>query len=353
MISYLLTTILLSWIAGACYLFWVRNRFSWTQRKVFLYVAVISSLLIPAWFPAQLPAPKPEIPTFHFGQRVTEGQLQHFCRCEAPNYGHRIAYQTNSFYNFLAEHKAWVEYLWIGLFGLMVMKLMGQLGYLYHLVRSSLQKELIWEGRKITVLFPSKPLAVGVFWLGKPYLIWQEELNHVSEMEQHAIIRHEWSHLKQANTLEKAFLQLLQCGWFANPFWYLVRYDLELISEHLADRAAAKQMGSTKAYAHLLLNFKALQQVSLAGHLKGPDLRARIEALMTAHPQKGWDLRVLAWLAIVGIQGYVSQPVHGQVQLTIQEWSSYVSIHKQRPESVNETVHYCEDCETVCTPYEE
>ena len=125
-----------------------------------------------------------------------------------------------------------------------------------------------------------RPHSVGTFWLGKSYLIWQEQLGTLTEQELHAVYRHELSHIQQGNTFEKAALRLIQCLWCWHPVFYLVRKELTLLSEFLADEAGASVLPKPQAYAHLLLNLQVLKSLPLAQHFQQSQLRKRIERLL-------------------------------------------------------------------------
>ena len=352
MIQYLFTSALLAVIGWILYLLMVRRRASLPQRKWFIYATILTSMLLPATVsPIQ-----PEIDFFveesinplAFGQgQINEMHLQQYCRCDQPNYSHRIQYRANAFYYFLFEYKGWF-YLALGLAILGVLaKLLLQLTYLRSLVRSSRIESHALDGEAFKLLYPSKAIGVGAFQLGQPYIIWQAEMAELSEAEKRAIFHHELSHLKQRNTLEKALLRILQCWWFFHPVFYYFRRELELISECLADRAGATALPHPRQYAELLLRLKSQQFVSLVQHFRASVLKIRIQTLLVETPRKG-KLAIVAFALLLAMQIGLVSPLAAQVSDTLFRLQTYEEIyHKVSPET-QEAV-YCTDCDTVCS----
>ena len=66
------------------------------------------------------------------------------------------------------------------------------------------------------------------------------------------ILKHEMVHIEQNHSSDKMFLELI-CGilWF-NPFFWMIKKEINLIHEYLADNKAVKK-SDTKAFAQMLL----------------------------------------------------------------------------------------------------
>ncbi|MEL6842677.1 MAG: hypothetical protein AAFP02_05630, partial [Bacteroidota bacterium] len=224
MIHYLFTSALLVLISWGIYILLVRKRSSLLARKWFIYLSILSSLALPL---SVSPLPEPilqkESPSalvpLAFGQ-IDEGHLQRYCRCENPNYAHRIQYRANAFYSFVFAHKQWINLAFGLAIGLVLLLLILQVYFLHRLSRSAKRQQQKLNGESFFLLYPDQPLGVGAFQLRDRFIIWQEEMADLSQIEQEAIFRHELSHLKQYNTLEKACLRVLQCLWFFHPVFY-------------------------------------------------------------------------------------------------------------------------------------
>lgn len=357
MISWLITSILLSWTGLTVYLLLVRRRGSAWQRKWFLYAIIGASLILPALLrpvsdkPIALPE---EYAVVAFGQQWhgTDMHLKHFCECEQPNFSHRIRYRTHHWYNVLLEYKYWILGVILTAMMLVLVRLVFQYRYLFMLKKNGrLENRSLDEG-DIVILHPEKRIGAGAFQLmGKPYIIWQPEMDHLENSEVNAILSHEYSHLRQYNTLERAGLKLLQCIWLLNPAFYFLQNELDLISELIADEAGSKAMNSRKAYAQLLLNLKVGQRTGLVSGFKtGGRLGTRIRFLLKKNNKPHWALPLMALMLVFGADILTAPRLNAQVDTTLRELATYEEICREYP--AEEEVIYCQDCETVCHPGE-
>lgn len=121
--------------------------------------------------------------------------------------------------------------------------------------------------------------------------------NHiaVNSTEGQQIFRHELYHVKQQHSADLLFMELvLLLAWF-NPFYYLIRRELKVIHEFLADEHAASG-GDEYAYAELLVLF-ALQekQQQLVHPFFHHSIKRRITMLTRINKQKmGYWGRIMA-----------------------------------------------------------
>ena len=350
MIAYLLTSSLLSWIGLGLYWLMMRRRATLSQQRHALHLMVVGSLLLPLLVPTHVRpklSPVSKVAPLSFGSPLDHSSLQQYCRCEHPNYAHRIRYRANAHYHFLLAYKHWLGYAVLIAVARVLLLFAGQMGYLMRLIRRSAHADLWLDGRHYTLLTPPQAIGIGAFWLGQPYIIWQEPLAKLTAAEQAAIFGHERSHLRQGNTIEKALLRLLQCLWWFNPAFYLMRKELELLSEFIADRKGSQHLGGIKPYASLLLKLKQCQSPPAASALTGGVLRLRVEQLVQPqreHPRLGW----LGSGLLIALQLSLVSPLAASIDDTIYQLRTYQEIYEHAPTSPE--VIYCPDCETVCTP---
>lgn len=357
MISWLITSILLSWTGMAVYLLLVRRRGSAWQRKWFLYAVISASIILPALLrpvedrPIALPE---EYAVVAFGQHGhgTDMHLKHFCKCEDPNLSHRIRYRTHHWYNVLLEYKYWILGGILSAMMLVLVRLVLQYRYLFLLKRNGRVSVRSLDEGDIFILYPDKKIGAGAFQLmGVPYIIWQPEMDDLDTNEVGAILSHEYSHLRQYNTLERAGLKILQCLWLLNPAFYFFQNELDLISELIADEAGSKAMKSRKTYAKLLLDLKVGQRARLVSGFKtGGRLGTRIRFLLKNDTKPHWALPLLALLLVFGADILSAPRLNAQVDTTLRELATYEEICREYP--AEEEVIYCQDCETVCQPGE-
>jgi hypothetical protein len=355
MISYLITSSLLLVPVWLIYQLLLRNRANAHQRKWFLYLAVIGSLVAPMggnWFSWELPEPDPIAASHPFGMRIEPSHLQQYCQCEAPNYRHRVEYRANIWYQLLLDHKHWLGWMIIATMLWSALRLLWQLRYLHKLVRNGELRAMELDGQPFFLLLTKESRGVGAFRLRHAYLIWDAQLLRLSSAEQEAVFRHELSHLHQHNTLERAGLSLIQCLWFFHPLFYAIRRELELLSEFIADEDAASHMSSRKAYAHLLLTLKSQQLQPLVAGFAQQSLRTRIEFLLSANQTVPLPLWLIGLLIVGSTQMLVGKPLSSEVDRQLTQLETYEKIYHQVSPDTRAAI-YCTDCETVCFPTEE
>lgn len=349
MITYIITSITLSLASWAIYLLFVRRKASLVQQKTFIYLSLAGSLLLPLTVSHKpLIHPNPLVQPLAFGQ-IDHGHLQQFCQCEKPDYSHRVLYRTNAYYNILLKNKHWLSGIIFSAVFLTACVFLAQLIFLNFLVNSS-PKEFKRLGKHgFYLLYPSRKLGVGAFHLRKKYIIWQAEMEHLSEQERQAVFAHELSHIQQQNTLEKAMLSIIQCFWLINPAFYFFRKELDLLSECIADRKGSEIMESRKEYARLLLKLKTLQPVALVQHFKGGILQKRIEILLAKSDSSSLLPLLSGFLLLTLFQLNMVNPVSASVSRTIYELETYETIYRKVAPGRQQAI-YCQDCETICSP---
>ena len=82
-------------------------------------------------------------------------------------------------------------------------------------------------------------------------LFWKNSIVLHSDLGRQ-ILKHEMVHIEQNHSSDKMFLEII-CGimWF-NPFFWMIKKEINLIHEYLADNKAVKK-SDTKAFAQMLL----------------------------------------------------------------------------------------------------
>ena len=324
MLSYIILTYLLLTLGLGFYYLLVRNRFSSSGQKVALLsilglsvlIPVIplffDSMMMPDFLEKELKAassnspiatvePTPEVyfieqsvlidfcPTDELLETCYQEAItvEQFCNCDHIEKENLLYYEANSFYNFLSwqELAFWKILAWAA-FGILIF-LLGNVLYLYYLVKRSRKETITLDDQSFTLLRPHKPLSVASFRLFGRYIIWQEEMKDLSEMELEAVYRHEVAHIRHMDTWIKIFINLLQVLWFAHPGFFWVRSEIERLTEYLADEWAVKYWGNPKAYAQMLLKMKVgNRQPSMTQGLKKTNklFKQRIQHILDFDP---------------------------------------------------------------------
>jgi N-acetylmuramoyl-L-alanine amidase len=83
------------------------------------------------------------------------------------------------------------------------------------------------------------------------YIFWHESIDLRSDAGKQ-MMQHELTHVQQKHSIDKIFMQLvLIAGWF-NPFFWLIKKEMEMIHEFIADKKAVAN-GDTASLAQMLL----------------------------------------------------------------------------------------------------
>lgn len=84
------------------------------------------------------------------------------------------------------------------------------------------------------------------------FIFWNNEIDLSTETGQQ-IFEHELVHVKEKHTLDKLMIQLVLIIFWCNPFFWLIRRELQLVHEFIADKKAVGEHGAA-ALAAMILN---------------------------------------------------------------------------------------------------
>lgn len=105
---------------------------------------------------------------------------------------------------------------------------------------------LLYQGVKI--YFTSNAMAPFSFF---NRLFWRKDIA-LETLEGAAIFRHEMAHIKAYHSMDKLLLQLVLVVCWVNPFFWIIRRELQLIHEFVADKDAAHD-SDAQALARMIL----------------------------------------------------------------------------------------------------
>lgn len=199
---------------------------------------------------------------------------------------------TRSGFRWTWEMAAWGVYLTVAavLLGAMVIAFIR----LYQLLKANSCKNV---GEVYLILTQAKGTPFSFF----RYIFWNEEIDIRSEAGKQ-ILQHELTHVKQKHSVDKIIIQLvLVAGWF-NPFFWLLKKEMEMIHEFIADKKAVTD-GDTAALAHMLLTAAyPRQQFAMTNPFFFSPIKRRLQMLANnRHPRFSYLRRlvVLPLLAVV------------------------------------------------------
>ncbi len=96
------------------------------------------------------------------------------------------------------------------------------------------------------------------------YIFWNDQIDIRSEAGKQ-ILQHELTHVQQKHSFDKLFIQVMLIGGWFNPFFWLIRKEMDMIHEFIADNKAVAN-GDTASLAQMLLTAAYPQQKFLLTH---------------------------------------------------------------------------------------
>jgi len=116
------------------------------------------------------------------------------------------------------------------------------------------------------------------------------------------ILKHEMVHIKQKHSLDILLFELIQISSWFNPITYLIKNDIKLIHEYLADEVTTNKDIAKYEYAMFLIqNSYGNQKVSLTNHFFNSSLlKNRISMLNQTKSAKWARLKLLFIIPITG-----------------------------------------------------
>lgn len=123
-------------------------------------------------------------------------------------------------------------------------------------------------------------------------LFWKDSITMDSDVGRQ-VLKHEMVHIRQKHTHDKLFMEAVQSIFWFNPFFLLIKKELHLIHEYLADREAVAA-SDTAAFAQLLLESHfAGNRFSVESALFHSSLKRRLYMLKRPRTRFGYMRRVL------------------------------------------------------------
>lgn len=124
-------------------------------------------------------------------------------------------------------------------------------------------------------------------------LFWKNSIVINSEVGKQ-ILKHEMVHIEQKHSFDKIFIEIITSIFWFNPFFHIIKKEINLIHEYLADKKAVKQ-SDTKAFAQMLLasHFSGNQLPATSPFLSS-NLKKRLKMLQKPQTKYGYARRIFA-----------------------------------------------------------
>jgi N-acetylmuramoyl-L-alanine amidase len=135
------------------------------------------------------------------------------------------------------------------------------------------------------------------------YVFWRREIPIDSETGQQ-ILRHEIAHVREQHSIDKVLLQFVLSLFWINPFFWLIRKEMGMIHEFIADRQSVAE-GDTAAFAAMILQSAYPgRSFGLSNPFFHSPIQRRLHMLLKSRNTKvSYATRILALplLALIGV----------------------------------------------------
>jgi len=263
---YCIKAIVCSGILYAYYLMFLKDKTFHHYNRFYLLLLVVVSLVLPLL--------KIEYFTIEFSDKVflLLNKFQTFTDSKNTN-----------------DENNYLKYINFGIVGIAVLFLLKLLFGIFKIIRfkTQFQKEN-FEG----INFYQTNLSEAPFSYFKN-LFWKNTIIINSDIGKQ-ILKHEMVHIEQKHSYDKIFIEIVTAVFWFNPFFYLIKKEINLIHEYLADNKAVRQ-SDTKTFAQMLLasHFSGNQLPATSPFLSS-NLKKRLKMIQKPKTKFGYVRRISA-----------------------------------------------------------
>ncbi|MFP3595083.1 M56 family metallopeptidase [Chryseobacterium sp. SIMBA_029] len=156
------------------------------------------------------------------------------------------------------------------------------------------------------------------------------------------ILQHEMVHIEQKHSFDKIFIEIITAVFWFNPFFHIIKKEINLIHEYLADKKAVKQ-SDTKAFAQMLLasHFSGTQLPATSPFLSS-NLKKRLKMLQKPKTKFGYARRIFALPVLFSIAfAYMVNAKNKEIKdtnIAIKEAVSKIKRDTLKPGSIDNAI---------------
>lgn len=126
------------------------------------------------------------------------------------------------------------------------------------------------------------------------FIFWNEDIDLQTETGKQ-IFQHELVHVKEKHTLDKLFVQIVLIVFWSNPFFWLIRKELKLIHEFIADQKSVGEKGTAALAAMILSSSYPSHFNTITNHFFQTSIKRRLAMLTKIqNPKINYLSRILA-----------------------------------------------------------
>jgi N-acetylmuramoyl-L-alanine amidase len=135
------------------------------------------------------------------------------------------------------------------------------------------------------------------------YIFWNKQID-INSQSGNRIFKHEIAHVQERHSWDKMFINLILIVFWSNPFFWLVRRELSMIHEFIADKKAIED-GDTAAFAAMILHATYPQKnFYITNNFFYSPIKRRLMMLTkNQHPRMNYISRLLVLPLLVFIFG--------------------------------------------------
>ena len=156
------------------------------------------------------------------------------------------------------------------------------------------------------------------------------------------ILQHEMVHIEQKHSFDKIFIEIVTAVFWFNPFFHIIKKEINLIHEYLADKKAVKQ-SDTKAFAQMLLasHFSGTQ-LPVTSPFLSSNLKKRLKMLQKPKTKFGYARRIFALPVLFAVAfAYMVNAKNKEIKdtnIAIEEAVSKIKKDTLRPGSIDSAI---------------
>lgn len=170
----------------------------------------------------------------------------------------------------------------IGLIGIaLLLRLLVGILQIARMIRNSISHKI-----EEAIIIPTKDTRAPFSFF--QYIFWRSDTS-IHSPDGKRIFLHELAHMKERHSYDKLFVSLVLCVCWFNPFFWLMKLELYLIHEFIADKKAVKGEDEITALAAMLLAvYHPKEQFSISNNFFHSPIKRRL-AMMTKINKQKWS----------------------------------------------------------------
>jgi len=283
LLYYFIQVITTSGILYGYYHFFLRNKKFHVYNRFYLLIAASITILIPF---VNIPI------YFTAGEANSSFVLKTIASISANDFGEPPATAPRSIKNSFPSTQVLVYSCYILISIILVARILFSLQKIRR-IKKKYKAQQIGAIHFINTDEPGTPFSFF------RWLFWNQKID-VRSPKGEQVFRHELFHIEQRHSLDILYIELLATIFWINPFLHLIRREIKVIHEFLADQFAASQSENWE-YAELLL----MQSLNTEHRLTNPffynQIKRRIAMITSSQKTSHQYLRKLMVLPVAAI----------------------------------------------------